>query len=118
MKVAFNNWPRPISYTKDRKTLFVAQFIGENNRFCGEVVDIKNGLCRVRVDNGAEINAVNICAEINKKSNLSLRPERVQVGQVSDCDENQFTAKLMEKIYLGDHIRFRFSLVGQWRVHR
>ena len=75
-------------------------------------MDIKNGLCRVRVDNGAEINAVNICAEINKKSNLSLRPERVQVGQVSDCDENQFTAKLMEKIYLGDHIRFRFSLLG------
>ena len=34
------------------------------------------------------------------------------MGQVSDCDENQFTAKLMEKIYLGDHIRFRFSLLG------
>ena len=103
--------PPNILYEKPENA-FVAQFIGENNRFCGEVVDIKDGLCRVRADNGAEINAVNICAELNKKANLSLRPERVQVGQGSDYGENQFTAKLMEKIYLGDHIRFRFSLLG------
>ena len=57
--------PPDILYERPENA-FVAQFIGENNRFCGEVVDIKNGLCRVRVDNGAEINAVNICAEINK----------------------------------------------------
>ena len=36
---------------------FVAEFIGENNTFSGEVTDISQGKCKVKLDSGIEIMA-------------------------------------------------------------
>ena len=56
---------------------FVAEFIGENNTFNGEVTDISNGKCKVKLDSGTEIlsNPIRVKSK-GEKTIVSLRPER------------------------------------------
>jgi len=91
---------------------FVAQFIGENNRFLGKVRAVENGHCEVDVAGGT-IRAlpVNIDGP-GSRTTLSLRPERVVVDPPGDGFANSFPAKVQELIYLGDHIRARMAVCG------
>ncbi|MDM5146905.1 ABC transporter ATP-binding protein [Candidatus Persebacteraceae bacterium Df01] len=93
---------------------FVAQFIGENNRFVGTVeAGLDNELCRVRIGGGqADVTALRVRAENNEATILSLRPERVQIGKPEATVENHFDGVIRELIYMGDHIRVRLSLLG------
>jgi len=43
---------------------------------------------------------------------LSLRPERVMIGEVGNGCVNRFDARVEELIYYGDHIRVRLSFAG------
>ena len=90
---------------------FVARFIGESNCLLGKVKNITGDSCQVTVGE-ATISARQVCAETNRSTTLSLRPERVVVGAAAQESENRFTADLCEKIYLGDHIRLRCNLLG------
>ena len=87
---------------------FVAQFIGENNRFKTEVIEIKNNKVLARTRTGSILSARKVsCGEVGSTSTLSIRPERVSVGIKG---ENTTKAKVLELIYLGDHIRCRMSV--------
>jgi len=103
--------PPPMLYEKPDNA-FVAQFIGENNRFVGTVKEAVNGHCTVEVD-GRPIQAlaVNISG-VGTKSTLSLRPERVVVDPDESRFPNVFDARVLELIYLGDHIRARMAVCG------
>lgn len=90
---------------------FVAQFIGENNRLLGVVDDVNGDHCRVSVE-GETVTARRVTAGKSERTTLSLRPERIIVSPEKDGLDNVFTAKMLEKIYLGDHVRFRFQLLG------
>ena len=60
---------------------FVAEFIGENNRFSGEVTEILNGKCKVKLDSGTEIMANPIRVKSKgEKTIVSLRPERAIIN--------------------------------------
>ena len=48
---------------------------------------------------------------IGSKAVLSLRPERVMVGD-SGPNANTFNARIEELIYFGDHTKLRLSLGG------
>ncbi len=90
---------------------FVAQFIGENNKLPGMVKSIQNGIALVEFANGqqAEALAVN-CAGVGQKTLCSIRPERVRLGV--NAGMSQAEGKVLELIYLGDHIRCRMSVYG------
>jgi putative spermidine/putrescine transport system ATP-binding protein len=91
---------------------FVAGFIGENNRLVGKVTDTQGDLCTVQV-NGSTIKALSVNHNgVGSDTTLSLRPERVTIGVDSGSYPNVFPAKVEEIIYLGDHVRTRFSLCG------
>ena len=91
---------------------FVASFIGENNRLVGKVTDTQGDLCTVQV-NGATIQALSVNHDgVGSDTTLSLRPERVTIGVDPGSHPNVFPAKVEEIIYLGDHVRTRFSLCG------
>ena len=92
---------------------FVAQFIGENNTLIGEVVEIADRHCTVKVNDRDLIKAlaVNI-GEVRGKTTLSLRPERVSINPAAGATPNRATARVMELIYLGDHIRTRVTVCG------
>ena len=91
---------------------FVAEFIGENNRFLGEVTDISQGKCKVKLDSGTEIMANPIRVKSKgEKTIVSLRPERAIVDPKDEMD-NKHKGKIEEVIYHGDHTRVRLNLLG------
>lgn len=104
--------PPDVLYEKPDNA-FVAQFIGENNKLQGVVKELSGDEATVQLDSGEIVHAlkVNVNA-VGDRSTMSLRPERVMIGDaVTDC-ANVFDAKVEELIYLGDHIRTRASVCG------
>ena len=91
---------------------FVAEFIGENNRFSGKVTDISKDKCKVKLDEGSEILANPIAVKSNGENTIvSLRPERALIN-TKEKMENNFKGKIEEVIYHGDHTRLRLNLLG------
>lgn len=92
---------------------FVASFVGENNRFKGEVVEIQEDQCQVKLPSGSVITALPIAIKENGgPSTLSIRPERVVIEPESGSMANIFDAEVKDVIYLGDHLRTRVSVCG------
>jgi len=91
---------------------FVAEFIGENNRFSGEVTEILNGKCKVKLESGTEIiaNPIRVKSK-GEKTIVSLRPERAIINPENNMD-NKHKGKIEEVIYHGDHTRVRLNLLG------
>jgi len=89
---------------------FVAEFIGENNTFAGEVSEISGKKCKVKLAN-AEILANPITVKSKgEKTTVSLRPERALINPSNDMD-NIHSGKIEEVIYHGDHTRIRINLL-------
>ncbi len=89
---------------------FVAQFIGENNKLFGKVTSIDGGVAQVDIEGGAGSKALAInSGAVGSRTMLSVRPERIYIGGEG---ENQAEAKVLELIYLGDHIRCRLDVAG------
>ncbi|MEM8751537.1 MAG: ABC transporter ATP-binding protein [Pseudomonadota bacterium] len=89
---------------------FVAQFIGENNKIMGRITSVDGDVAEVEFDGGVKSRALAVnCAGAGSRTLISIRPERVFVGPRG---ENAMPGKVMELIYLGDHIRCRLSVAG------
>jgi putative spermidine/putrescine transport system ATP-binding protein len=97
---------------------FVAGFIGENNRFRGKVESIEGGIATVEIGQGLRVNALPVnCEGIGRPTMLSIRPERVLLNGASADPaaggaERGLTGRVLELIYLGDHIRCRMDVAG------
>ncbi len=90
---------------------FVAQFIGENNKLGGRVTAINGSEAQIDVDGGSPVSAMAVnCGGAGERTMLSIRPERVLVGE-SDMP-NAMEGRVLELIYLGDHIRCRMEVAG------
>ena len=91
---------------------FVAEFIGENNTFAGEVTEISKDKCKVKLNSGKEIFANPIKVKTKgEKTTVSLRPERALINPAAKM-ENNHKGKIEEVIYHGDHTRVRINLLG------
>ena len=91
---------------------FVAEFIGENNTFAGQVTNMSGKACKVKLNDGTEIIANPISVKSNgDKTTVSLRPERALINSKEKMDNN-FKGKIEEVIYHGDHTRVRLDLLG------
>ena len=91
---------------------FVAEFIGENNTFAGQVTNMSKDQCKVKLNDGSEIIANPVSVKSNgDKTTVSLRPERALIN-TKDKLENNFNGKIEEIIYHGDHTRVRVNLLG------
>jgi len=91
---------------------FVAEFIGENNTFAGEVTDINKNQCKVKLGNGTEIlaNPIRVKAK-GEKTIVSLRPERAIIDPKENM-QNKHKGEIEEVIYHGDHTRVRVNILG------
>lgn len=91
---------------------FVAQFIGENNTLTGKVTAIKGNTCDVQLDDGTKLKAEAVNVEnVGDRTTISLRPERVEFDAPSKLD-NVVEGKILEILYLGDHLRIVMSVCG------
>ncbi|WP_417783914.1 ABC transporter ATP-binding protein [Terasakiella pusilla] len=93
---------------------FVANFIGETNTLCGEVLRAEGRECAVKLPNGAEITAQNVIAgQSGARTSVSIRPERVQLSEERPTATNVFEATVIETIYHGNHVRVSLDVAGQ-----
>ncbi|TDW33412.1 putative spermidine/putrescine transport system ATP-binding protein [Rhizobium azibense] len=91
---------------------FVATFIGENNAIAGEVVELVGKTCRIRTADGSIISALaGDGLKQGTRTTLVLRPERITLSSPAETP-NRFTAKIVELIYHGDHLRLRVQACG------
>jgi len=90
---------------------FVAQFIGENNKISGQIDAIEGSSAHVTIEGGAQVQALAVnCGGQGEKTMLSIRPERVLIGDTGA--PNRLDGRVVELIYLGDHIRCRMEVAG------
>ena len=77
------------------------------------VKEINENICTVDLDNSqGSVKALKINVNaVGAKTQLSIRPERVTIDN-SNSDQNNFKGKILELIYLGDHIRARLDVCG------
>ena len=99
---------------EEPENAFCANFIGENNRFLGKVTEDNGDTVKVEIDNNVgTVVAKKVNVEgVGVRSTVSLRPERVTVNPQSGELPNIFSGVAEELIYLGDHIRTRFTVLG------
>ncbi len=101
----------PDKLYEEPQNSFVAEFIGENNRFDGEVLDVSNGVCKVKIGQGEILaNPISVKSK-GEKTTVSIRPERAIINPDSKMDNNH-KGKIEEVIYHGDHTRVRLDLLG------
>ncbi|MEM7743711.1 MAG: ABC transporter ATP-binding protein [Pseudomonadota bacterium] len=90
---------------------FVAAFIGENNKLGGLVTSVNGSQAQVAIDGGADVSALAVnCGGEGNRTMLSIRPERVLIGDGGA--PNRMDGRVVELIYLGDHIRCRMEVAG------
>jgi putative spermidine/putrescine transport system ATP-binding protein len=92
---------------------FVANFIGENNVLSGIVEGVNGQTCHVRLDDGTVITARPVAiGGLGSRTNLSLRPEKVDIVPPGEDRANRLPATVRESIYHGDHMRVRLIVAG------
>ena len=92
---------------------FVAQFIGENNKFAGTITSANKDTCKVRLDSGEEVLALNVVGgKAGSRSLLSIRPESIDINPAAKSTDNRLDADVRELIFLGDHLRVRLKVAG------
>ncbi|GAB4064907.1 ABC transporter ATP-binding protein [Ancylobacter sonchi] len=95
-------------------TLFVSDFVGENNHLDGTVEERHAEGCAVRLESGLRIESRSGEVGPGDAVRLTLRPESIAIlpaGTVSG-EDNRFAGRVVERIYFGDHQRLVVQLQG------
>ncbi len=91
---------------------FIAQFIGENNQLMGVVEKVDKNIALVALKGNKKVSALMVdVKDIGEKTLLSIRPERVIIKPRAN-HSTDIDGKVLELIYLGDHIRCRMMVAG------
>jgi len=91
---------------------FIAQFIGENNQLRGVIEKIDKNIALVALEGGKKVSALMVdVKDIGENTILSIRPERVIIKPRAS-NSTDIDGKVLELIYLGDHIRCRMMVAG------
>jgi putative spermidine/putrescine transport system ATP-binding protein len=103
----------PAQLYEEPANSFVAQFVGENNRLPGKVIQVAGPECVVEVG-GETVRALRVRVDgPGGATQLSIRPESVRINPDPETYPNTFEARIRELIYVGDHTRVRVSICGR-----
>ncbi|REG48598.1 putative spermidine/putrescine transport system ATP-binding protein [Paraburkholderia sp. BL6669N2] len=96
------------------RNLFVANFIGDNNRMKGTVVTRDGGYCHLRLADGTTVRALNVAsADVGHLATAVIRPERLSVESPLTPGANTIHIETLDAIYFGDHVRLRCRGPGE-----
>ena len=102
----------PVTLYEEPDQVFVANFIGENNRIFGEVNSMETGTCIVDVQ-GFPVHAVLIGnVSIGTQVAVLIRPERMVFGRHQVNLSNTFKGRVQDIVFLGDHLRIVIVACG------
>ena len=95
------------------ETAFVAGFIGENNEFAVKVSSVDGKTATARLPGCGEVRAHRV-GELRQGDDalLCVRPERIAVGEQAASCANRLSGRIVERVYLGDHIRLVVTCDG------
>ena len=103
----------PEALYEEPQRLFVANFIGENNRLEGRIVAYRPDECQVEVG-GEIVRAFPVAInEKDAQTSVTIRPERVALNPAPGLYPNCFKAKVEDIIFMGDYLRIHATLLGQ-----
>jgi spermidine/putrescine transport system ATP-binding protein len=97
----------------------VADFIGTCNILEAEVARADDGRVQLRIGGLGEVAALNMGGVTpGMKGVLALRPEQVAIGQslTPQADENRFSGRIFDFLYLGDVTVYVVELPNGSRV--
>ncbi|NLC37529.1 MAG: ABC transporter ATP-binding protein [Alcaligenaceae bacterium] len=90
---------------------FVAGFVGDCNQLPGTVQSASEELCTVRLSDGSAIQALNVQnLRAGDPCILAVRPERIRLAP--QATTNAVSARTLDTVYFGDHIRLRCEAAG------
>jgi putative spermidine/putrescine transport system ATP-binding protein len=103
----------PVTLYERPDNAFVAQFIGENNTLVGTVDAISGKKVTVDLGKHGKVQATRVVnVAKGDKTTLSISPGRIAFYDKTVRGKVSLPAKVMELIYLGDHIRCRMQVAG------
>ena len=100
------------------RTRFVAEFIGETNLLQGTVERVDGSQGLIRLQNGGQLSAT--LAEVTRTGQhvlVSIRPERLELKETK-TGMNSLSAKVIDCVYQGDHLRVQLDGNGNSIVAR
>ena len=88
--------------------LFVASFVGENNRIAGEIVEAGTDACVASVEGTRIRGRARAQMAAATRVTISVRPEQIAVMAASaNNGHNELAGRVEETIFLGDRVRVR-----------
>ena len=105
----------PRSLYEQPSNAFVAEFIGENNRFDGTVCSRQGKICQVDLDQGGGKALAYPIHDLHPGDRciLSVRPEQVQVAPNNGMITNVFGGQVQSVMFQGDHLRVVLRAAGR-----
>ncbi len=96
-------------------SLFVAEFVGENNRVEGTLIGTDAGVARVKLDDGGELRGV-VAGDIAPGAKIvaSVRPERLVLGGEGHTNRLRLTVERV--VFHGDALRLVLRQAGGGEV--
>lgn len=99
------------------RTAFVANFIGETNLFSGVVSASRQGAAQVACD-GMEIKIEDgQGTRAGERAAVSVRPEKIGIGQALNGLDNRFAGTVGETVYQGSQTNYRVVLASGQEVN-
>jgi iron(III) transport system ATP-binding protein len=96
----------PAEMYTNPKSLFVADFMGNNNRLTGTVAEIRSGTARVDGDGWSLWGTLRGDAKVGSQATAMIRLERVKLADVGG--HNHLQLPLITSMYLGDRWEYLF----------
>jgi len=95
---------------------FVADFIGETSFLAGKVQSQHGEFCTVDLPSGLQVIAeAQRTLATGTAVSVAVRPEKMQLG-AQNGDENQFTGRVSNVVYIGTDTQYTVQLPGEQRV--
>ncbi len=107
----------PVTLYDRPENRFVAGFIGDNNTLCCEFAGTENGICVVQMADGTRLFTTGPSDQVRSNLSVSIRPERLNLESPgSKGAENRITARVVDRIFLGDRVRLTLEAFGSERL--
>ncbi len=98
----------PVNIYEKPLNSFVAQFIGENNKLVGTIINESKGVVLAKLRNSKKIKGIKVnSGKEGTDALFSIRPERIFLDKKNS---EAIEARVLELIYLGDHVRCRMKV--------
>ncbi len=104
----------PKQLYREPETSFVASFIGDNNLLEGRVTSLNGTTCSVDIDGSGTVQAIAVkVKQKGDRTRVSVPADCIAVNPLAEAYPNNFEARVLEVLYLGDYVRVRVAVFGR-----